>query len=388
MPQSSRGEDSRIALENVRFGVTEARTRIVLDLARAPTYSMSLIGSGKPRLAIDLPRLSFSLERVAEWHPEHNRGIGIGSGLVERFRFAHHDRDVSRIVLDLAERAVIKDHFLLEPSQSFPHYRLVVDLTAASQRRFAEAVEAGGVTGRPGALEEAGDGPAVEQSRLIVVDAGHGGRDPGAIGPAGTKEKDIVLTFSKELAGILRDRGYEVRLTRTDDRFIELGQRVEIARRAGAAIFLSIHANALNDPSVSGSAVYTLSRKGVDRSKRLARQSTGSSPLGDLNLEDEPDIVGDVLVDLMTRYTNNRSSLLAQSLLQELQHANRLLRRPHRRENFAVLLAPDVAAVLVETAFISNAADERRLNSAGWRRKVARALANGVDQHFQTYAGL
>lgn len=373
-------------LKDVRFGGDAQSTRVVFDLSAPSDYRLDLLG-GRPRLVIDFDRLGFDLDAVAEWDAARNDGVGIGQGLVDRFRFAHFSPETSRVVLDLSGPARVKAHYLLAPNDVYPNHRVVLDLEAAGESAFREAL----ANAMPTRSENVTPAETLRK-RVVYIDPGHGGRDPGAIGPAGTREKNVVLALSKALRDTLeRDARYEVRLTRERDVLIAHGDRVTQARRGGADIFISIHANALGDRRTSGSAVYTLDTIGYDRAKRQVLRADPREGVGaDLShLDGEDDTRKDVqnaLADLLLRETSNRSALLAQEIIGEIVNANRLLRKPHRQENFAVLLAPDVAAVLVESAFISNREDEKRLNSAVWRAQFAESLAAAIDAYFDRAA--
>ncbi len=382
------GAASEPSLQNVRFGGGGASTRVVFDLDSAVDYAVFVVGTGKPRVAVDLPRIDFALDGVAEWAPERNSGVGIGAGLVQRYRFGHNTPQISRVTLDLASNALVEKHFLLKPSADSPNFRLVVDLKAADEAAF-EAAAGRTVAASAAPADAAAASSTNNARRVVVIDPGHGGRDPGAIGPAGGREKDVVLAVSRALRDALEKRGrYDVHMTRDDDVLIQLGDRVKFARRKDADVFISVHANALGDRSTFGSAVYTLSHVGYGRAKRQVLSADPSEAIRGVDLNEYPEEVDSILADLVLRDTNNQSALLARELLTSIETQHTLLRRPHRQENFAVLLAPDVAAVLVEAAFISNPEDEKRLRSSSWRAKMAEAIAVGVDRYFAGQPGL
>jgi N-acetylmuramoyl-L-alanine amidase len=214
--------------------------------------------------------------------------------------------------------------------------------------------------------------------RKIVIDAGHGGRDPGAIGVAGTREKDVVLNTALMLRDALRPRGYDVALTRDNDTFVELENRVRFAREQHADLFISVHADASPNRETTGASVYTLSDSGANRAQNMMASQNWTLDLGDTR----ESLARDILVDLAQRETTNRSAQFAQIVIPKLSQVAPLARNTHRSAGFFVLLAPDVPAVLIETGFLSNAADERRLGDPRARERMAEAMAQAVDTYF------
>jgi N-acetylmuramoyl-L-alanine amidase len=224
--------------------------------------------------------------------------------------------------------------------------------------------------------------------RVIVIDAGHGGKDPGAHGAAGTREKEVVLAAALALRDQLEARGgYRVVLTRSSDVFIPLPERVAIARREQADLFVSLHADSHADARASGASVYTLSDRGGARARSLMEGQDWDVDLGDAPRDAR---VHNILVDLTQRETTGRSAEFAQNLIAELGQEAPLLRNTHRSAGFFVLLAPDVPAVLLELGFLTHAGDETRLANAGTRRRMMGAVADSIDVYFarsRAYAG-
>ena len=236
----------------------------------------------------------------------------------------------------------------------------------------------------PAAAQAAGQAGSVPAGGLItvVIDAGHGGVDPGASGPTGVLEKNVTLAAATELAAQLRAKGrYNVVLSRPSDRRIHLDDRSRVAREAGANLFISLHADAHPDPAVRGGSVYTLSDKGTARAVNEVKNQSDFQIWGE-KVADRPRDVSSMLIDLAQRETLNESGKFAAILLSRLKGAAPLLKNSHRREDLYVLLDPGVPAVLFELAFISNADDEKNLNSAAWRKKVMRAVAGSIDAYF------
>jgi N-acetylmuramoyl-L-alanine amidase len=272
--------------------------------------------------------------------------------------------------------------------------RIVLDLDAAARvlrqelggrdapdLRFDLTPQAQAPTPRP--FERLGR----DAVRTVVVDAGHGGRDPGAIGATGVREKDVVLDAALQLRAALEARGrYRVALTRDADRFVELEDRVRFARAQNADLFISIHADSHTNHDAAGASVYTLSEHGADRAQNLMAAQNWNLDLGQAPAQGA---TRQILVDLAQRDTTNRSARFAQTLIPRLGQVSPLLSNTHRSAGFFVLLAPDVPAVLIETGFLSNVTDERRLADPRARQAMASAMADSVDAYFaspQLYA--
>jgi N-acetylmuramoyl-L-alanine amidase len=342
----------------VRFGGDAERTRVVLDLDR--TSRGEVVRSG------DDGQVVVSLANVTP----HGRMAGVGSGLVRGYRIAGAGT-ASRVELDLASSAEIERRFLLPPGDGITHYRYVIDLKA---------------TGRAPTRPARTPPPPRTEKPLIVIDAGHGGRDPGAAG-AETRESAVTLAAALMLKQELERSGrYRVRMTRERDAYVDLYRRVAIARQADADLFISLHADAGADPATRGASVYTLSEQGAGRAVR--EFTRGENWQRSLNLPGRDASVDRILLDMTQRATQNRSAVLARALLGELEEADHpMLRRSHRDAGLAVLLAPDVPAVLLEMGFITNPEDERMLNDTRARRRLMRAVVEGIDGYFAAPTG-
>lgn len=228
--------------------------------------------------------------------------------------------------------------------------------------------------------------PEIQQDRrrIVVIDPGHGGVDPGTHGKSGVLEKDVVLKFGKELAQRLRDTGrYEVHMTRDKDVFIPLRERVAISRRHKADLFISVHADSISKSSVSGMSVYTLSETASDKeAAALARKENLSDAVAGIDFRGESPEVAGILIDLAQRETKNYSSRFAKSVVDHARGTTPVLDRTHRFAGFAVLKAPDVPSVLIELGFLTNRSDERNLTSPAWRTKVSSTFVKAVDRYF------
>ncbi len=341
----------------VRFGGDAERTRVVVDLGGSARGQVIETGADG--------RVVLTLSGVAP-----GRGLtGTGSGIVRGYQI-NPVGSASRVSLDLSRTAEIERRFLLPPGDGVDNYRYVIDLKATGTS---------GVVPRPVA-------PRPETRRtekpLVVIDAGHGGNDPGARG-TNRNESDLTLAAAQTLKAELERSGrYRVMMTRQNDTYVGLNRRVRIARAADADLFISLHADAGADPATRGASVYTLSEQGASRAVREVTR--GDDWHRDLHLPGRDPSVDRILLDMTQRATQNRSAQFARVLLTHIEAADHpLLRRSHRDAGLAVLLAPDVPAVLLEMGFITNPDDERALGDERRRRRLMRAVAEGIDRYFR-----
>lgn len=353
-----------------------SRTRFIADLTT--DVDLRVFSLADPyRIVIDLPEVHFQLPA----------GTGTeGRGLVSAYRFGLISRGQSRIVLDATGPVRVADYFVIPavPGAGEPA-RLVIDLVGATPEEFAAAALAYQESRAPTApivVPEANDGRTV-----VVIDPGHGGIDTGAVGLSNIVEKQVVLAFSLELAAQLRATGrYDVLLTRDDDTFLPLDDRVEYARAHHADIFLSIHADSFPSSStVRGTAIYTVSERASNQvAAQLAAGENRADILAGVNIATDDDLVGDILVDLARRETARFSVALARDLVTQIEAATVMSRSPHQEAGFVVLKAPDVPSVLVELGFVTNPDDARNLGSESWRRSTAAAMVSAIDAFFAT----
>jgi N-acetylmuramoyl-L-alanine amidase len=304
---------------------------------------------------------------------------GSGRGVVRAW-MVDQVQDGARLQVDLAGDGRVKRRFLLPPADGIASYRYVIDLTAQPGAVMTEGPSE--LAPRPVPqirtqfLPERK--PALPLRKVVVIDAGHGGKDIGAHGARGF-EKDINLAAALTLADQLGKSGrYKVVLTRSSDVYIPLETRVRIAQRAGADLFISLHSDSGPEPDLKGASVYTLSDKASGRASKFVRSDDWfmkASLTGDQG-------VRDILFDLTQRATRNRSAVFAQSLVSNIEGKAPLLRHSHRDAGFMVLLAPDVPAVLLEMGFVSNPEDEARLRDPASRKRLMAAVASAIDAHF------
>ncbi len=391
-PLLASGAAAAAELLDVRFGITsKTETRVVFDLSAPVPYAISGDTSGQGRLIVEFQGLSLKPGET-----------GKGAGHVAAYLLAAEGPQ-SEAVLTLARTAKVTNHFVIPAKSAGEKTRLVVDLATSDMASFeaglpkkykdmAAVIEA---ATSPAPVREA----AVEAAPLrpltptvapympvVVIDAGHGGRDPGAIGKGGAYEKNVTLAAALQLAEMLKKKGrYRVVLTRASDARIHLEDRPKAARDASADLFISIHADAHEDHSLRGGSVYTLSDEGTLRStKEVLAQ--GDYQVFDLNIKDEAPDLRPILLDLAQNHTKNRSGQFADLLIKNLSGVTPLLNNTHRTADLKVLLSPDVAAVLLELGFMSNAKDEANLNSPAWREKTMTAVANAIDSYFDARA--
>jgi N-acetylmuramoyl-L-alanine amidase len=295
-------------------------------------------------------------------------------GFVSRMRTGPQPNGVVRIVLELNESARPKS-FLLPPSESFGH-RLVVDLASplAAEARRVATVE-----------------PAAPRDLVVAIDAGHGGKDPGASGPKGAREKDVVLAIARELAAELeRYRGVRTVMTRTADRYVTFDERMGIARRARADLFISIHADAFEDASARGATVYALSTgRASDEVTRLAAERENAADLiGGVSIADKDETLARVLLDLSQSASISASVLAGQEIIKQLGGVTRMRKTRVQQGSFLVLTSPDVPSLLLETAYISNPREESALRNPSYQSDLARAVSAGIINYFRANAPL
>jgi N-acetylmuramoyl-L-alanine amidase len=363
-----------IALD-ARLAGDANRTRLIIDLNRAVEMRVYTIANPN-RVIVDLPDLSFDLPVGAGKQ---------GRGLITAYRYGLFAPGKARVVIDLREPARIDKTFVLAAVDDQPA-RLVIDLVRTDAANFQKSAI---VPERPPAKSASApkkQSPADDARPLIVIDPGHGGPDTGAVAKTGDEEKEVVLEVAKKLRDRLAKSGrYRVVMTRDDDTFVPLEERVAIARSNAAALFISIHADSLSRGAgeASGATIYTVSDRASDlEAQRLADKENRADLLAGYNLAKEPDDVANILFDLAHRETKNFSALFARSLAGSLKNAARLHRSPLRSAGFVVLKSPDVPSVLLELGYLSSPEDLKQMTSEAWRDKVTAAMLEAIDQFF------
>lgn len=369
---------------DVRVAGDDKQTRFIVDLdSKLPLRVFTL--ASPYRVVIDLPQVNFRLP------------VGAGSnvrGLIKAFRYGLVMPGGSRMVLDLTGPAKIDKAYVLEAANGQPP-RMVLELEAVDRAAFVQSLDDQKQPESQPAVAAA-DGPTAVRSAeaarsdprpVVILDAGHGGLDQGTLAAStGIAEKTVVLDFALALRDRLEKAGkYRVVMTRADDTFIPLADRVKIARAHSAALFVSIHADALprREGDAQGATIYTLSDKASDaEAERLAEAENKADAIGGVNLTEEPTDVADILIDLAQRETRTFSNRFARLLMDAMKKTARLHKHPLKSAGFKVLKAPDVPSVLLELGYVSNKDDLQQLTSESWRSKTVGSVAQAIDSFF------
>ncbi|MDP2408822.1 MAG: N-acetylmuramoyl-L-alanine amidase [Pseudolabrys sp.] len=361
----------------VRVGGDDKQTRFVVDLSHK--IGLAAFTLADPyRVVIDLPQLAFHLP------PDSGEK---GRGLVKAFRYGLIMQGGSRIVLDTKGPVKVDRVFTVDAADGQPA-RLVLDLSPTDRTAFLRtiALDNRNVRASSGKAAVAAPKAPGDTRPLVVLDPGHGGIDIGAKAAGGEMEKDVVLQFALTLRDKMTSSGkFRVALTRDDDTFVPLSERVRFARAQGAALFVSIHADSIprGEGQAEGATVYTLSDNATDAAAaRLAEAENKADVIAGVDLTAEPDDVANILVDLAQRETKTFSAQFAKLLVSELKATAKLHKHPMKSAGFKVLTAPDVPSVLVELGFMSTKEDLKQLTSTVWQARTAGALAQAIDKYF------
>ena len=360
-----------------RVGGDDIRSRFVADLSQPVSYSVYVLAEPY-RVLIDLPDVTFNLEP----------GSGEKTlGLIAEFRYGEIAPGRSRIVIDTAGPVLIEKSFIVEAKAGQPA-RIVVDLVKTSEEAFLKILEKDESTSAT-AIAEASDAAPLQpeakpEKRIIVIDPGHGGIDPGAVGLNRIKEKDVVLAVGARLRDALEQTGqFEVIMTRDSDRFLSLPDRVAVARDGSADLFIALHADTVRGPAASGATIYTLSDTASDaEAEALAEKENRTDIIHGIDLGAESEEVADILIDLVQRESKHHAMVFARKAVAEMKKVTVFTGKPLRSAGFVVLKAPDVPSVLVELGYLSTRQDAEQLVNPKWQAKVAEALAAAVARHF------
>jgi len=414
-------------VNQVRFGVHADKTRIVIELDQQTKFRSFVLPAieNKPyRVVVDLPDFNWKAGVIKR--PAKTSVTDVRSGILKP--------GIKRLVIDLNKPAKIKTAFLLPAAKGMPD-RLVIDYQTISKTAFAKTKRdpIGTLPDTNGDLnlliskQTARDiKPQIKKTPtqnfktaipsqkpkqeiknekkkskakkstapvktplrkpLIIIDAGHGGQDPGAIGAEKQHEKNVTLSAAKILKKSLENTGrYRVSLTRDNDKYLKLYKRVSIARKKDADLFISLHADSIGRSDVRGASIYTLSNKSSDaQTAKLAKRENQADLIAGVDLSHEDQDVANILIDLTMRDTMNQSKFFANTVVDHMRNKGiRILPRPHRFAGFAVLKAPDVPSVLVEMGFMSNKNEAKLLSTSSYQQKIAAALTDSIDSYFQ-----
>jgi N-acetylmuramoyl-L-alanine amidase len=382
-------------VRDIRIARHEDGVRVVVELSRDVPFLYTTL-EAPPRLSIDLPEVAWLVPEGAGM-----RQIGING-----YRFGRPRPGVSRLVVDVAQPFEVRRVFEL-PGAGDGHrlvFDLDIDLPQLTLAGTDPAHQAEGVNVANGATNGHTNGAAAgpesqlaaitpfrlplkkPPQRVIVIDPGHGGKDPGAIGVTGVHEKDVVLATARELRRQLEATGrYKVVMTRENDRIVRLRDRIRIAREHDGELFVSLHADSLvRNPAIDGALVYTLSEKAsTGEAARLARKENRADIIAGVDLSNQEDVVTAILIDLAQRDTNNKSMRFADILMRKFAAVTELTRRRPAQAGFVVLKSPDMPSVLVELGYLSNRGDEQKLTDPKHLAKLAGGLAAAIDDYFE-----
>jgi N-acetylmuramoyl-L-alanine amidase len=355
-------------VNSVRLGGDRTATRLVIDLSEEATGRLVSETGGKVVVALSGVEVAATLR-------------GRGHGLVKAWNVAPQAGGV-RVTIDTADGVQVRRRFLLPPGEGASGFRYVIDLAPVAARPLptdAAGVQLTSLRTAPSSPPRKGQKSRADNRRIVVIDAGHGGHDPGALG-GDRREKDLTLAAALSLRERLERTGrYRVVMTRDRDVYVPLEARVQIARRANADLFISLHVDSGPNDSVRGASVYTLSERAAGRSARLVTKDDWFMKAG---YRTDQSVSG-ILFDLTQRATKNRSATFAQLLVDEIEDEHALLRRSHREAGFAVLLAPDVPAVLLEMGFMTNPDDQAFLADPKSRGRLVVAIAEAIENYFR-----
>jgi len=354
-------------INGVRFWDSPDTTRIIIDLKNEPKYDAFHL-ENPSRIILDLNETRFN-GKIPYIKRSH--------ALIKNVRHARRDNKARRVVIDTKGTVDYRAYALL-PNKSYGH-RLVIELTEKKTRQSVSQQKIK-------TIKRSTPTQAKFRDIIIAIDAGHGGEDPGAIGKHKTQEKHVALSIAKKLKRkIDKQKGMRAILVRTGDYYISLRKRMLIAREARADMFVSIHADAFTNSNVKGASVYVLSEKGAsdEGAKWLANRENASDLVGGVSLDDKEEVLARVLLDLSQTATIDASTRAASRILSEISNVGPVHRNSVQSARFVVLKSPDIPSILVETAFISNPQEERRLKSNRYQTKLATAITRGITAYFR-----
>ena len=352
-------------INGFRMWASPESTRLVIDLSHSAGHRLSSL-SNPDRVVIDIDKAKLTRSIT---------GLNYKSGAISDIRSANKKHNKVRLVLDLKHKIHPKS-FLLKPNAKYG-YRLVIDL---------EKVSASTDSAVPRIVKSVNS--SKKRDLIVAIDAGHGGDDPGARGPRGTKEKHVVLAIARKLRDMVNKKpGMKAVMIRNGDYYISLRGRTKKARKLNADIFISIHADAFKNPKAHGSSVFILSSRGAtsEAAKWLAKKENEADLVGGVSLDDKDDMLVKMLLDLSQTATIEASNSAASRILSRLSKIGATHKKQVERAGFVVLKSPDIPSLLVETGFISNPKEEKLLKSSSYQKKVASAILTGVDGYFKQY---
>ncbi len=387
------GLAAEVVISDIRVGQHVDKTRFVLEISKSIGVRIFMLESPY-RVVFDMPEVGWRLPA---------RPLPGQTGLFKTMRYGLYQPGQSRVVVETTGPIAIKAAYFL-PRSNDGIYRFVLDMQPVAVGSYKTSLNQLITVTPDGGGYSIGSQPRQKKAkvvtpvklakpprinsakRVIAIDPGHGGADPGTIGKSGAYEKHITLAVARTIKDVLEASGrYKVILTRKRDVYIRLRDRVSRARKGDADLFVSVHADAIKDHNIRGASVYTLSETASDKeAAMLAEKENKADLIGGMDLSGETPEITNILIDLAQRESMNKSVQFAANLVSNLRIVTKVLRKTHRFAGFAVLKAPDIPSVLVELGFLSNSKDEKNLRSAAFRSKVARAMLQTVDQYFST----
>ena len=361
-------------IQDIRLSANDSQTmRFVIDLSQQAEIKLAKL-SNPSRFVIDVQNASF--------------GVGVQDkkfaqiGFLSAIRTGHPTPATSRIVLDLKTDNVSEKHFTLAPQANAP-WRFVVDLTAASPQVSVKTFSNDAQTVATQTPVQTQPKKSVIKKKIVMLDPGHGGQDPGAISRSGKYEKDLTLKMAKETKGLLEKAGYKVVLTRDKDYYVTLRGRIEKAHKANADLFISIHADSAASSSAKGLSIYTISETASDKeAAALAESANKADILFGMDLSEYQPEVGNILIDFAKTYTMDQSAKYADEVVKEMAKEVTLRPKAHRYAGFAVLKSPNVPSVLLEMGYLSNKEEDKLLQKESYRNKLSKALVRAVNTYF------
>ncbi len=377
---------SAMEVSDVRIGAHPDKTRLVVELSKKVPYRIFTLPDPY-RMVVDLPQVEWKIGPKTS---------GRSSGVISSYRFGLFQKGNSRLVVDMRSPAQVLRHVMLPPSGKNKN-RLVIDLKSISpvlfqrsERRFVSRDWVDPKPApivRPAVLPPKRPGKKGYQShkRVVVIDPGHGGPDPGAIGRSGLREKLVTLRIARTVKRVLEKSGrYKVFLTRNEDVYVPLRKRFQMAESVRAELFVSLHADSNRDKRLRGVSIYTLSERASDKeAAALAAKENRSDAIAGIDLSNQSDAVASFLIELRQRQTMNESAIFSEILIKEVAKTSRLLRNTHRFAGFAVLKSPDVPSILMELGYLSNRQDERLLRKREHQVNMAQSILRAADKYFE-----
>jgi N-acetylmuramoyl-L-alanine amidase len=369
----------QVRVDSLRFWTAPDSTRLVFGVSSNPVHNIFLLDNPR-RLVIDFKN-TYKTRSIIQPPSSHL--------ILSRIRSAPRNKNNLRVVIDL-KKSINPKSFVLKPNKKYGH-RLVVDLKHGSKltriaktttkptKRIAKKTA-------PSPIKTVADNNHPVKTLTIAIDAGHGGEDSGAIGSRGTQEKKVVLSIAKRLERMIHNHpGMQAVMVRDGDYYVGLRERMTVARKSKADLFISIHADAFKRSAVNGASVYTLSNKGAssEAARWLAKHENAADLVGGVSLDNKSDMLKTVLLDLSQTATQDASFDVGGKILNNFGRIGRLHSQTVQNAGFVVLKSPDIPSILVETAFISNPGEERKLRSSIHQQKMAKAIFNGILDYFQ-----